>query len=324
MTEACGKNGGFFVRRVFISYRRSDAAGTTGRIYDYLCREFGADDIFMDTEGIEPGVDFHDVLTRQVASCQVLVAVIGPDWLSARNARDEQRLFLDDDYVRIEVATALERNIRVIPVLVEGALMPVADELPESLKMLARRNALELTHARFSTDISRLKTALDTALDYKKAPVDPDLPPLQGFLNSYGASVPSKVFFFASDLPEKLLNTASLRCEKPDDETVFLLIDLTLMRNANNAMLLTQKGVHYYNDPSIRGKGAEPRFFSYELIRRAEIRKANWPNISIDGEVINGGGGPDVDLLLDFLLALKQGLNRIGREGGDVRSLFSA
>lgn len=278
----------------------------------------------MDVEGIEPGVDFHEVLTNRVARCAALLAVIGPDWLGARTAGGELRLHQDNDYVRIEIATALARDIRVIPVLVEGAVMPCEADLPDALKPLARRNAVELTHARFTSDMKHLTDALKKIVVDVKDPIDPNLPVMRGLTESYGTSLPAKVFYFAPEIPEKLLRVASARCGLPETERVYLLVDLTLLRNANNAMLFTSKGLRIYNDQSMRGKGISPLFLPYQLIRDADIRKAKWPGVAVGDFTLNGGGGPDQDVLLDVLLTLKQGLNRLEKEGGDVRTLFSS
>ena len=123
---------------VFISYRRDDSAASAGRVYDRLARRLGAENVFFDVDNIPPGVDFVDVLSERVGKCDALVAVIGRDWTSAAGKDNRRRLDDPNDFVRIEIEAALTRGVRVIPVLVEGAAMPGADELPESLKKLAR------------------------------------------------------------------------------------------------------------------------------------------------------------------------------------------
>jgi hypothetical protein len=145
---------------IFISYRRDDAAPWAGRVYERLAQDFKRDQIFMDVDNIAPGLDFVRELERQVGQCNVLIAVIGKDWTRARNAKGQRRLDDPRDFVRIELESALERDIRVIPVLVDGAGMPLADELPEKLQPLTRRNAIELTHARFGSDVQRLVSAV--------------------------------------------------------------------------------------------------------------------------------------------------------------------
>lgn len=150
--------------RIFVSYRRDDSAGHTGRISDYLSGHFGQDEIFRDVEHIAPGLDFVQSIERAVASCDILIAVIGRQWLTISDANGNRRLDNPDDFIRLEVATALQRNIRVIPLLVQRATMPSAEDLPEPLKGLARRNALELHDTNWSSDMDRLLSVLDTAL----------------------------------------------------------------------------------------------------------------------------------------------------------------
>jgi len=108
--------------RIFISYRRVDSAGYAGRIYDRLAARFGEDAVFMDVDDIPAGLDFVDVLQNAVQSCDALAALIGPNWLDARDDAGVRRVDNPEDFVRVEIAAALERDIRVIPVLVDGPL----------------------------------------------------------------------------------------------------------------------------------------------------------------------------------------------------------
>ena len=149
---------------IFINYRREDSAGTAGRLHDRLTQVFGRKDIFMDVDQIPPGIDFVAHLTSQVAACKAFLVVIGPHWLNVKNEAGERRLHQPDDFVAIEIAAALARDIRVIPVLVDGAIIPKASELPDSLKPLVRRQAIDLRQAHFGRDsealIERLREAL--------------------------------------------------------------------------------------------------------------------------------------------------------------------
>ena len=145
---------------IFISYRRNDAEGQAGRLFDDLTRCFGNDAVFMDVAAIEPGRDFRLAIDQQVASCGVLLALIGKNWLTARDESGTRRLDDITDFVRLETASALRRDIPVVPVLVQGATMPSADDLPDDLKALAYRNAVELTHARWDSDVELLIRAL--------------------------------------------------------------------------------------------------------------------------------------------------------------------
>jgi dipeptidyl aminopeptidase/acylaminoacyl peptidase len=147
--------------RVFISYRRQESSDIAGRLYDRLAGHLGEGQVFMDVDTIALGVDFAEVITQAVSTCEVLLAVIGPQWLTATNQRGDRRLEDPDDIVVLEIAAALERDIRVIPILVAGAQMPRRQELPENLAGLARRNALSLRHESFRSDADRLLAAIE-------------------------------------------------------------------------------------------------------------------------------------------------------------------
>ena len=150
----------FDTRAIFISYRRGDTEGHAGRLYDDLVKYFGKDKVFMDVAGIEPGRDFRHVIDEQVTSCGVLLAIIGKDWINAKDGNGQLRLDNPSDFVRLETATALKRDIPVIPVLVHGAAMPLVEQLPADLTDLCYRNAVELTHARWDSDVEILANAL--------------------------------------------------------------------------------------------------------------------------------------------------------------------
>jgi len=151
--------------QIFISYRRDDSSAWAGRLYDGLSRHFVSNQIFMDVDTIEPGVDFVEAIEKSVGSCEALIAVIGKRWLISFDEEGGRRLNNPEDSVRIEIVTALKRGIRVIPALVDGASMPRSRDLPDDLKSLARRNALEVSHNRFSADLERLIGALERAVE---------------------------------------------------------------------------------------------------------------------------------------------------------------
>ena len=145
---------------IFVSYRRSDSQGEAGRLFDDLVKHFGEDTVFMDVAAIEAGRDFRKAIEEGVTKCGVLLVVIGLEWLDAKDERGARRLNDPSDFVRIETASALRRDIPVIPVLVRGAKMPSAEQLPDELKELAFRNCIELTHARWRSDIQLLTESL--------------------------------------------------------------------------------------------------------------------------------------------------------------------
>jgi hypothetical protein len=154
------------MRAIFISYRREDAEGQAGRLYADLVDFFGENKVFMDVVDIEPGRDFRQAIERQVASCGVLLAMIGRDWLEVKDKTGRRRLEDPMDFVRLETASALKRDIPVIPILVRGAVLPQAEQLPADLTDLVYRNAVELSHARWDSDVQVLIKALRPYVDH--------------------------------------------------------------------------------------------------------------------------------------------------------------
>lgn len=144
---------------IFISYRREDSEGHAGRLYEDLAARFGRDAVFFDVSAIEPGQDFRHAIDANVARCSVLLAVIGTRWLDAGGS-GSRRIDDPSDFVRLEIASALKRNIPVVPVLVQGAKVPAAGQLPPDLADLAWRNAVELSHARWASDVQVLAKSL--------------------------------------------------------------------------------------------------------------------------------------------------------------------
>ena len=150
--------------KVFISYRRDDSAGYAHAIYRELLQHFSRDRLFMDVDTVEPGVDFVRVIEEAVGECDVFLALIGKRWASVVSGATS-RLDNPEDFVRLEISTALARDMRVIPVLVDGMMMPGAETLPDVLKPLSRRNAIEISNTRFNFDVERLITAVRKILD---------------------------------------------------------------------------------------------------------------------------------------------------------------
>jgi len=147
-------------RAMFISYRQDDSSAWARLLSSRLSAYFPNNQFFVDVD-IEPGVDFVEAIEASVSSCDVLVSIIGNRWLISSDEEGRRRLDNPDDFVRLEIATALKRNIRVIPVLVDGALMPRSSELPDDLKPMVRRNALEVSHARFNADSERVIATIE-------------------------------------------------------------------------------------------------------------------------------------------------------------------
>ena len=151
-------------RRVFVSYRRSDTSGFAGRLYDELTERFGPGRVFRDIEAIPVASDFVHAIEHGVGSCAALVAVIGKEWASTTDGDGTRRLEDPADFVRKEIVAALDLGLTVVPVLVEDAPMPAAKDLPEPLRRLTRRNALEISDDRWDHDVGRLVAALEPAL----------------------------------------------------------------------------------------------------------------------------------------------------------------
>jgi len=162
------------VTRIFINYRRQDCPAHAGRLADALEARFGKGSVFMDVDTIAPGEDFVERIEQAIGDCDIVLALIGDDWLSVTDATGTRRIDDPDDFVRLEISSALARQgVRVIPVLVEGAQMPSSRDLPDALAALARRNAIELTDARWRSDTSLLIGAIERTLGTPPAQVPP-------------------------------------------------------------------------------------------------------------------------------------------------------
>jgi hypothetical protein len=167
--------------RIFISYRRADTANQAGWLADRLAGHFGRSQVVRDVDSIQLGNDFADVIAAAVTSCDVLLALIGHQWLAAAPG--------GDDYVRVEIESALTRGVQVIPVLVDGARMPTAAELPPSLALLAQRPPLSLGAASPEADVSRIIQVLDQSITERQttqAGLGQDQPTVTGMAPSWG------------------------------------------------------------------------------------------------------------------------------------------
>ena len=154
-------------RNIFISYRRADAPGHAGRIYDSLARVFGENQLFMDVSAIQPGETFADRIDRTLNASGAVLVIIGREWMNRLKIPESERR---QDFVRRELTTALKSHALVVPVLVEGAGMPMAQDLPEDLRPLAERNAIEVSDTRWDHDMARLSDALAQAPGVNKLP----------------------------------------------------------------------------------------------------------------------------------------------------------
>jgi TIR domain-containing protein len=150
--------------QIFISYRRGQDSWVARSLYDRLIARFDSKQIFIDVNGIDPGEEFPKVIEKMVGECGVLIAVIGARWLTSTDKQGGRALDNPKDFVRMEIGTALRRDIRVIPVLVDGASMPLATDLPDDLKQLVRRQALRIAHSHFDHGWGKLEVVIEQVL----------------------------------------------------------------------------------------------------------------------------------------------------------------
>ena len=179
--------------RIFLSYRRDDSGDVTGRIYDRLVKHFGADQIVRDVDDIPLGVDFVDYIEDKLSDCRWCLAIIGDRWASIENEESGgPRIMQPNDNVRLELEVAFERKLLLVPVLVRGARPPKAEELPESLHKLPRRNGQKVRRdPDFNRDMEKLVASLAQHTPLLKgqstpevsappAPTQPTPPPTDG------------------------------------------------------------------------------------------------------------------------------------------------
>ena len=211
------------LRAIFISYRRSDSEGEAGRLFDDLVGRFTDRAVFMDVAAIEPGRDFRKAIEESIHACSVLLAVIGQQWLESTDDHGRRRLDDEGDYLRLEIASALRRDIPVVPVLVRGARMPHADQLPADLQDLAYRNAVELTHARWKSDLQVLAQALKPYLEVVDEP-SPSLvnPPVPGISALAAQSVlmeqvSRELAYYIGPVAEFVVKRAAGRCQSASE-----------------------------------------------------------------------------------------------------------
>ena len=166
--------------RIFVSYCRDDSQGNAGRICDHLTNHFGRDQVFFDIDSIPPGEDFVEFLEAKLLECDIVVAIIGKHWLAARDQSGVRRLDSPGDFVRLEIAAALKRNIPVFPVLLDGADMPRAQDLPDELAPLSRQQAIQIQYIGFRLQTQLLIRAIENK---RKAQNAMQRPKLFGFLS---------------------------------------------------------------------------------------------------------------------------------------------
>lgn len=191
--------------RIYLSYRRQDTAFPAAWLHERLVDRFGRDAVFKDIDSIDLGDDFAEAIRTLVGSCDVLLAMIGPEWATITDAAGRRRLDDPNDFVRLEIETALQWGVRIIPILVQGATLPRVEQLPISLAKLVRQQALELSPNRFDGDSSRLLLVLERAIASQQARRGPEERLREAERNKSQQSLPGlKVFLChsSSDKPQ--------------------------------------------------------------------------------------------------------------------------
>ncbi len=146
--------------KIFISYRRDDSRADARSIYQFLQKAFGEDRLFIDVDSIDKGKDFRSAIASDLEDCAVMLVLIGNNWLDARTENGRRRLDEPNDYVRLEIASALSKSIPVIPILLDGAKMPLSSDLPDDLNQLAFRQSARVDHETFANDLSSIAKSL--------------------------------------------------------------------------------------------------------------------------------------------------------------------
>jgi len=159
---------------VFISYRRQTAAGEARALFNDLVARLGKNAVFMDVDSISLGRDFRNELQKTLAACDLMLVLIDKDWAAAKDERGQTRLENAGDFVRMEIEAALKRDIVVTPVLVKGAQMPAAKELPPEISDLVYRNAFELSHGRWESDVREMIRRLNLDVPERGEQVETD------------------------------------------------------------------------------------------------------------------------------------------------------
>ena len=283
--------------QIFISYRRTDTAYLAATLSDKLQERFGADSVFFDVDSIPPGVDFREYIDKAVGQCKVLLALIGDNWFGA-DGQGNRRIDEQDDYVRVEIESALKRKIPVIPVLVENARMPSARELPASIEKMALRNASEVRAGRdLRQHLARLIEDVERSL--KTIPVippdddeveekmeNPDLSAvLQGIRKALGDLSNSRVYLHGAIPAAKITNAINTYAPRVSPEEVLFFFDNTLLGGAKEGLLLTNEAVYYHN---ASGKAGQIYFYEIESV---DIKPSDsiWvaPKILINDEEVD-------------------------------------
>ncbi|HET6972888.1 MAG TPA: toll/interleukin-1 receptor domain-containing protein [Pyrinomonadaceae bacterium] len=281
--------------QIFLSYRRSESKYIAPMLSEKLEQRFGDDSVFLDVDNIPLGVDFREFIGNAVGQCDVLIALIGEEWVRAVDDRGNRRLDDPSDFVRIEIESALKRSIPVIPVLVDGVKMPAKDELPPSIQSLVYRNATELRAGRdLHQHIEGLIDGLASLFSPKNLPPEKAISVKDPVPDSKQAKVsdrtdaPSDLLeeiqntlagftdgsLFVGTIPtKKLKNAISTYATDVASEDVLLLFDNTVFGSAKDGLILTADAVYWHD--------GEP-----DRLRYAEIRKVDTLKYSLSASIV--------------------------------------
>lgn len=287
---------------IFISYRRGDSPASAGRLYDRLENAYSGGELFMDVDGIEPGLDFVEVLNERVANADVLLAIIGRDWLSAVDETGGRRLLQPNDFVRIEIEAALKRNIRVIPVLVDGASPPPEHDLPDGLKSLTRRQAVRISHERFASDADLLLNALSKIVPPTGAVVKPDIQPaavvqatnpadrllidlktISNIVTSNDIKLTNGLYMMPNIPAAKLVNATA---RMPHKEAIHILLDCTVFGSAKYFAALGESGLQYVHGVP----KSMSLYVPYERLKGGGLQKTSWTDDTLQGNAVSYNG----------------------------------
>ena len=261
--------------KIFISYRREDTAGYAISLHDRLAARFGAEQVFMDIDNIDFGDDFVDVIKEKISACDVLLVLIGRNWLTSKDASGRRRLDSPDDFVRLEVAAALERKIRVIPVLFAGAVPPMRDDLPADMAPLSRRNAITISDAAFHQDVVRLLDSIATVITppaTNPVSVRPETEQrAEGIVSRRGAAstrgrdtsvaeAAGRAVTMRKDLPGNVVERAGTRGAAQTSETSPATVRQVAARVAE-AKAIQRTGIQVYCEKPWSGMGADPECY---------------------------------------------------------------
>lgn len=302
--------------QIFLSYRRSDNSYAVQSLSEKLQQHFGENSVFLDVDAIPLGVDFRESIGNGVGQCDVLIAIIGDEWIRAVDERGNRRLDDPSDFVRIEIESALKRNIPVIPVLVDKAEMPSENDLPPSIQSIVYRNATELRAGRdLRQHFELLIKGLESIFSRKKLPdakaisedTVPDSTPAKV---SDKAGAPSEILkeiqdslagftdewlFVGAIPPKKIKNAISTYAQQVSPEDVLLLYDNTVFGSAKDGLLLTAEAVHWRHD-------GEPQRLPYPEIRKVDFLNDTGSSlIVVNGKEIKIGMADDTDKLAEAL-----------------------